>query len=170
MTNQINSPAGILSQPHRSPPGGAPLFPIVGTHFRPPAKQVLQVLPLGTLVQLEAEPDNPYDSDACKIMFNPAALGDLPQDQQERLEFLLTGSGWGLEDLLAQGEPLQLGYVAKSGGKPLEKLKMAGNNAYGNAELWEVLNRAGAAERAAALANFKLTALLDGSPAVEPGT
>lgn len=88
---------------------------IVGAHFRPPAKLLLEHLPSGCQLRLLAEPDNPYDEHAIRVLLNPA---DIPTSQHGVLEELLPAMGFELSELLQDG-PIQLGYVAASGGKPL---------------------------------------------------
>lgn len=93
---------------------------IVGAHFRPPAKQVLGVLRPGTALRLEAEPENPYDEKAVKVMIDQ--LWDkLDAGQIEALTDVVDGTGVDLEELLESGEPLQLGYLPDEDGKAHQK-------------------------------------------------
>jgi hypothetical protein len=41
---------------------------MVGMHFRPPAKAVLEALPVGTTLWLRREPENPYDANAVQVL------------------------------------------------------------------------------------------------------
>jgi hypothetical protein len=89
---------------------------LVGDHFRPPAKSILQVLGLSTPLRLEAEPDNAYDSDAIKVFVKSK---DIPEKMYETLNSLASGYGFTIEEILAQDE-WWLGYIAnseKTGGK-----------------------------------------------------
>ena len=90
--------------------------PIVGAYFRPPAKQVLASLPSGCQLVLVAEPDNPYDAAAIKVL---VGLDQVPEGQYEELERALDGTGTSLGELLERDEPLHLGYVISAGNKKL---------------------------------------------------
>lgn len=98
---------------------------LVGAHFRPPAKQVLAVLPSGASLQLSPEADNPYDSHALRVLVWASAI---PEALRADLDSCLEGTGTSLEELLASEEPLWLGYVAASGGKPLAKAGLTDGN------------------------------------------
>ena len=106
MTNDtsalVQSSASARDQTLRSP--------IVGAHFRPPARLVLAALAGGTTLRLEPEPENPYDPNAIKVLVCPEAV---PESQRERLAGELPNCGWSLELLLAERE-IQLGYVCAS--------------------------------------------------------
>jgi hypothetical protein len=125
---------------------------LVGMHFRPPAKQMVNCLPSGTLLRLQAEPENPYDPQALQVW---VASSLIPESQWEGLIEALQGTGFSLEDLLGQ-EEWHLGYVARSGGKPLEKAGLAA----GNAEFAAAL-----AEHPDAMASLGVH--LDGAPMVQ---
>lgn len=87
---------------------------LVGAHFRPPAKQLIAVLPTGAALILSPEPDNPYDSKAIKVSVCPAET--VPMSQFETLAESLEGTGVDLNDLMAA--PLvHLGYLPDSEGK-----------------------------------------------------
>lgn len=101
---------------------------LVGMHFRPPAKQVLECLPSGAPLILSPEPENPYDANALKVMVWP---GEIPEELRGMLDEKLQGTGSDLGELLAMEEPFWLGYIAASGGKPLAK---AGRDGVGNQE------------------------------------
>lgn len=91
---------------------------LVGAHFRPPAKQVLALLPSGAPLLLVPQDDNPYDEHALQVQIWPSAV---PVEMHEELETTLSGTGSSVAELLALEEPLQLGFVAATGGKPLAK-------------------------------------------------
>lgn len=116
---------------------------LVGMHFRPPAKQVLAVLPSGCQLLLSPEVDNPYDPNALKAL---VWAGEIPESVRDDLSQCLDGTGTTLEELLASEEPLWLGYVAASGGKPLAKAGLQ----QGNKEFLELM--ASAPEHQASLA------------------
>lgn len=88
-------------------------IPLVGMHFRPPAKEVLSLLPLGTELILHPEPDNQYDSNAVAVLFN---MQNFPVQQISMLEALI-GYGFNIHELMEQ-EFFHLGYLAATGGKP----------------------------------------------------
>lgn len=92
---------------------------LVGAHFHSPAKVLLEHLPTGTTLMLVPETDNPYDESglAVGVWVAPSAF---PASQYEALREVLPGSGYDLDELLAAGEPLQLGHIAKTGNKPLQ--------------------------------------------------
>ena len=92
--------------------------PIVGSHFRPPAKQLLTVLPVGSALVLRPEPDNPYDENAIQVLVSVAST--YPVAKWAVLATALAGTGFEPQDLIdreAIEGPLQLGYIPKSGTK-----------------------------------------------------
>ena len=115
-----------MSQP------GELLVPLVGAHFRPPAKQVLQCLPAGARLGLVPEPENAYDSKAIKVTV--ACEAEVPSRQYDNLRALLEGTGTELEELIGGGTvapDLQLGYIADSDGKQLSASRLPGNREVG---------------------------------------
>lgn len=90
------------------------LSPIVGAHFRPPAKLVLSVLAVGTELVLDPEPGNQYDEHALGVWLPRASLLGLSEQAVARLEAELVGFGWDLGGLLTL-DRLQLGYCASGG-------------------------------------------------------
>lgn len=107
--------------------------PLVGARQRPPAQALLEALPAGAQLGLQPEPENPYDSSAVRVMVGPEEIS-WSQELEEKLE----GYGFTREELEAV-ELIQLGYLAASGGKPLEKARQAvdGAGLVGNAEVLE---------------------------------
>ena len=94
---------------------------LVGMHFRPPAKLILETLKSGTELQLVHEPDNEYDQNAVKVFVR---LGEVPESQHVRLEAELPGFGWDIETFKARaevGEAIMLGYIAASKNKALKE-------------------------------------------------
>lgn len=51
-------------------------YAIVGARFRPPAQDILNVLPAGTPLMLVRQPENPYDARACAVMLDWADFPD----------------------------------------------------------------------------------------------
>jgi hypothetical protein len=82
-------------------------LPLVGSHFRPPAKALLQVLPSGTELILRAEPGNPYDPNAVQVLLPTA---NIPEDVEQELEIHALGHGYDLPQIKAQDE-WHVGYV-----------------------------------------------------------
>jgi hypothetical protein len=82
-------------------------LPLVGAHFRPPAKAILQVLPAGIELILRAEPTNPYDANAVQVL---CASSVIPQEAHEELGVFALGYGYDLAQILAQDE-WHVGYV-----------------------------------------------------------
>lgn len=105
--------------------------PLVGMHFRPPAKVILASLPAGAGLQLELEPENPYDPKALRVLVSP---DEIPAGQHESLAEALPASGHELHEVLA-GEPVWLGYVADSDGKICQTARLPGNRELGEAML-----------------------------------
>jgi len=99
---------------------------LVGSHFRPPAKQVLARLPSFTSLRLEPEYDNPYDENAIKVFVSTQAI---PEQEYEELERELQGTGYDV-DTVCQMEDIWLGYIAATGGKPLAGTKYVGNKEF----------------------------------------
>ncbi len=81
--------------------------PVVGMHFRPPAKAILQVLPMDHPLHVELEPENEYDRNAIKVMINSA---DIPKEAHSDLGTLAAGYGFDLDQILSQ-DSWHLGYV-----------------------------------------------------------
>lgn len=104
---------------------------LVGAHFRPPAKLLLEHLPSGTPVLLEPEPDNPYDENAVKVWLAP---GEIPASEYDELREALVGFGTSLDEILAT-DRVHLGYVAASGGKPLAIARERREGLVGNEEV-----------------------------------
>lgn len=109
--------------------------PIVGAYHRPPAKTILQFLPGGAQITLVKEPENPYDPSAIKVFVDPTQV---PESQLSELTNALPLQGYTIEQIMSGG-PIQLGYIAASGGKPLAKAKEAngGVELVGNQEIGE---------------------------------
>ncbi|MCK9361769.1 hypothetical protein M0Q28_06135 [Patescibacteria group bacterium] len=96
------------------------LFPIVGSHFVPPAKALLEHAPQGAAIVVRPERDNPYDSNAITVHIT---FGEIPASQHDELRIKLAGYGFDLDDCTAETE-FALGHIAASGGKPIGKIEM----------------------------------------------
>lgn len=87
--------------------------PLVGMHFRPPAKALLACLPSGCALALRLEPDNPHDPNAVQVLVRSA---DIPETQDDVLAGQLPGMGYALTDVRGDDakEEWHLGYVART--------------------------------------------------------
>lgn len=83
--------------------------PLVGMHFRPPAKAILAFLPSNAAVALKLEPSNPYDANAVQVL---VASTQVPEDLRSSLESQLGPMGHDLESFDA-GSPWHLGYIKR---------------------------------------------------------
>jgi hypothetical protein len=82
-------------------------YPIVGAHFRPPAKIILQFLPMNAPLVCEREPSNEFDSNAIAVFVQPSAI---PESVREELGQQSAGFGYSLDDIMAAPR-WHLGYV-----------------------------------------------------------
>jgi len=83
------------------------ILPIVGAHYRPPAKAILEHLSPGTELHLQAEPQNPYDENAIMVLLSPS---DLPQAEEF---WSLCEANFGITEEDLAGAPIHLGYIPK---------------------------------------------------------
>lgn len=83
--------------------------PLVGAHFRPPAKAILQSLPASYPLELRPEPTNPYDPNAVAVWFDARFLSP---DSIEELTSTLPGMGSDIEDLRST-RFWHIGYMAR---------------------------------------------------------
>lgn len=92
------------------------IVPVVGAHFRPPAKVLIAIMPTGHALQLRPEPTNPYDENAIAVWAKADAIPtDLIVDNMPAFEG--AGDAPDLENLGGmegwQATYRQLGYVAR---------------------------------------------------------
>lgn len=85
-------------------------YPIVGAHFRPPAKAILASLPTGAALSLVPEPENPFDSNAIAVFVEPK---EIPPSEHETLAETAAGMGFDIEDILT-APAWHLGYIPKA--------------------------------------------------------
>lgn len=136
---------------------------LVGMHFNPPAKQLMEALPSGMELHLIPDPDNPYDANALTVRVDVASLpAELDDLAREKLE----GTGFELDELRASDDFLMLGHVAASGGKPLAKAGLE----VGNVQFLEFMaaNPDYSAKLAFAASGAPLVMLSDGPAASVP--
>ena len=98
------------------------VVPIVGMAFRPPANDVIMLLPTGAKLTLLREPDNPHDVDAVKVLLDDFNENGPHANLLESLGEMLEADTYGhlKWDADSLTDPLHLGYVAnspKTGGK-----------------------------------------------------
>lgn len=84
-------------------------YPIVGAHFRPPAKAILQVLLGGCPLLIIPEPENPHDPNALRV---EVTTTDISESQDELLEQLASGYGSSIAEIRAQ-DSWHLGYIPR---------------------------------------------------------
>jgi HIRAN domain len=84
-------------------------LPVVGMHFRPPAKPILANLPSGAILRLAPEPTNPYDPNAVAV-FVPTE--EIPESQHQALDLSAGPFGFTLDQILEQ-DSWHLGYIPK---------------------------------------------------------
>jgi len=83
--------------------------PIVGMHFRPPAKALVAALPSGTPLLLEPEPTNQYDPFAVKVLVD---LSDMYDDFWDEIDQALGLAGVEKDELLEA--PRHIAYIDKA--------------------------------------------------------
>lgn len=108
---------------------------LVGAHFHPPAKTLLEHLPSGTLLELVPEPWNPYDESAVQVFLAPEAI---PETEHAELADLLPASGFDLQEMLSSEQLVALGHLASSSGKPLLQARKTDEGLVGNLEFLQV--------------------------------
>lgn len=91
---------------------------ITGGFGKVPGGAVQQVLAKDTRLEIIPEPTNPYDPHALQVW---VSVEEIPQSQMQELADRLEGTGWDIAAVMAEGS-IQLGFVASSSGKPLQKL------------------------------------------------
>lgn len=94
------------------------IVPLVGAHYRPPAKSILANLPGACPLVLEAEPSNEYDPNAVKVLVETK---NIPEDRHGELDMMAAGYGISIQEILAQPS-WHLGYVARDHAERLQPL------------------------------------------------
>lgn len=108
------------------------IIPLVGSHWHPPAKALLEHLPNGTSLRLRRDLENPYDEYAIEVHVEGASV---PESQHAELAIKLGGYGRNLEETIAPGAWWKLGHLAASDGKPLAKMQLVRTDLRGNRDL-----------------------------------
>lgn len=88
------------------------ILPIVGAHFRPPAKAIIAALPMGCPLTLVPEPSNPYDPNAIAVFVETGQIKSLSEEAKANLLGLAAGMGHDWESLISP-EAWHLGYIPK---------------------------------------------------------
>jgi hypothetical protein len=78
-------------------------LPIVGAKFRPPAQEVLALLPAGAELLLRRQPDNPHDGNAVQVLL------PISESLSEDIINELDAAGVDLDT-----ETLHLGYIPRA--------------------------------------------------------
>jgi hypothetical protein len=84
------------------------LYPIVGAHYRPPAKAILQSLPGGCELELVPEPTNEFDCFAVKVVVLTKNI-----ELDDNLEVLADPYGFSLQEI-GEAEEWHLGYIPRT--------------------------------------------------------
>lgn len=92
-----------------------PISPIVGAHFRPPAKGLLQALPQGTPLQLRPDPDNEYDPGAVAVWYITDQI-EIENKLAAEIDLFCSGFGFGLTEIVSCPE-WHLGYIPAESNK-----------------------------------------------------
>ncbi len=116
------------------------VLPLVGQHYNPPAKALLEHLPNGTPLRLRHDTENPYDEFAVEVSVEGASV---PESQHLELSVKVPGNGFSLEEVIAPGVWWKLGHVAASDGKPLIKARIVRADLVGNRDLLEAASTEG---------------------------
>ncbi len=82
-------------------------LPIVGSHFRPPSKALLSVLPAGTALLARPEPENPHDPNAIMVVLLTEAI---PHTHREVIATAVAGYGFSSDDIFEAAE-WHVGYL-----------------------------------------------------------
>jgi hypothetical protein len=104
---------GVITMSSKSPKFSIPL---VGSHFRPPAQQVLSILPAGTPLELSHEADNGYDPNAIAVFTDLSPWLSNPTKMSLLQDILPPELADSAEYLCHKGL-FHLGYIARSGQK-----------------------------------------------------
>jgi len=94
------------------------IVPLVGAHYRPPAKSILANLRGGSKLLLEAEPTNEYDPNAVKVLVETK---EIPEERHQDLDLMAGGFGISLQEILAEPK-WHLGYIARDHAERLQPM------------------------------------------------
>ncbi len=91
-------------------------LPIVGAHFRPPAKALLSVLPGGNALRIIPEPDNPHDENALAVF---VVTSEIANDLNDELDVAASPFGYGIESI-RDSVGWHLGYIPRTHAEVLQ--------------------------------------------------
>lgn len=101
-------------------------YPLVGMRFNPPAEIIVGNVPRGTVLVIQPEPENPWDSAALKVLLDLRSLS--VQVLTEHLAPALAERGSDIHEIMHQeGEFFTLGHVGATGRGPCLKAGLPGN-------------------------------------------
>ena len=92
-------------------------FPIVGSHYRPPAKALLESLPIDTPLTLHAEPENEHDENAIQVLVDSTDIARAVRSSKECQRTLINSCadcGFTDFDALFQTPSWHLGYIPRA--------------------------------------------------------
>lgn len=87
-------------------------YPIVGAHFRPPAKAILAYLPAEAPLELRREATNEFDPDAIAVWVPTSSI---PDSCALDLDLMAQTFGFDIGQIMAETH-WQLGYIPARGG------------------------------------------------------
>ena len=82
-------------------------LPIVGAHFRPPAKALLSILPTGTALLARPEPENEHDPNAIMVVLLTSSI---PHSHAPAIATAVAGYGFSSDDIFEAAE-WHVGYI-----------------------------------------------------------
>lgn len=89
------------------------ISPIVGMHFRPPARAILGQLGTGARLILRPEPTNAFDANAFAVYVAQETLRELDDDAKASMALIAEPMGFTLADIL-DAEEWHLGYIPRT--------------------------------------------------------
>lgn len=92
-------------------------FLIVGAHYRPPAKAILEALPLNTPLTLHAEPENEHDENAIQVLVASSTIARAVKQSEDCKRTLINAcADCGFTDfdaLFESAKSWHLGYIPR---------------------------------------------------------
>ncbi len=85
-------------------------YPIVGSYYRPPAKTLLSILPIGTPLIVVAEPNNAVDENAVAVWLPVATMPTSARANLEIKSDELALDGFSVDDIFNESH-WHLGYI-----------------------------------------------------------
>jgi hypothetical protein len=91
------------------------IHPIVGSHYRPPAKAILSILPLGQELLLIPEPENEHDPNAIAVWIEGQKI--TTNMDMDEVEIIFSRHGLSIEEIISRS--WHLGYIPREIAKDL---------------------------------------------------